>query len=102
MKFQWKNLTGVWLCAICVSLTAAQADGAREWVQGEVVKIDLPRARVTLKHERIPSIKMAAMTMQFKVEPASLLDAVKLGSKLAFTVRNDDGELVITRLRAKP
>ncbi|MBS7806367.1 copper-binding protein [Variovorax sp. PCZ-1] len=81
---------------------AAVAPTAIEWVNGEITKLDAPRSRITLKHERIASIKMDAMTMPFKVKDKALLDGRKVGEKVQFAVRMDDGDLFITQMRAMP
>jgi Cu/Ag efflux protein CusF len=81
---------------------AASAPAAIEWVSGEITKLDAARSRVTLKHERIASIKMDAMTMPFKVKDKALLDGRKVGEKVQFAVRVDDGDLFIAQLRSMP
>ncbi|TAG27131.1 MAG: hypothetical protein EAZ37_06370 [Burkholderiales bacterium] len=82
--------------------SAASAPTAIEWVNGEITKLDAPRSRITLKHERIASIKMDAMTMPFKVKDKALLDGRKVGEKVQFVVRMDGGDLFITQLRSMP
>lgn len=69
-----------------------------ELVSGQVVKVDAGRGKVTLKHARIKSIDMAAMTMPFKVSDASMLQAVKPGDKVRFSVAMVQDELVITQM----
>jgi Cu(I)/Ag(I) efflux system periplasmic protein CusF len=73
-----------------------------EWVNAEITRLQLDRNRVTLKHERIPSIKMDAMTMPFKLKEAKLFDGYKVGDKLQIVVKNDDGDLFITQVRKQP
>ena len=81
------------------SSAAPKPAAAAEWVHGEITRIDAPRKRVTLKHERIASIKMDAMTMPFKLKDVALIDGYKVGDKLQFTVTNDDGDLFVTQVR---
>ena len=78
-------------------MASAYADNP-ETVFGQVVKVDAERGKVTLKHERINSIKMAAMTMPFRVADRSMLSALKPGDKVKFSVAKVDDELVITQL----
>jgi Cu/Ag efflux protein CusF len=78
---------------------AATAPASPEWVNAEITKLDLAKKRVTLKHAPIASIKMDAMTMPFKLKDVALLDGYKLGDKLQFVVKNDDGDLFITQVR---
>jgi Cu/Ag efflux protein CusF len=82
--------------------TPKPAPATPEWVNAEVVKIDAPRNRITLKHERIASIKMDAMTMPFKVKDKALLDGRKSGDKLQVVVQELDGDLFVTHMRALP
>ena len=81
---------------------AASSAVATEWIHGEITKLDAARSRITLKHERIPSIKMDAMTMPFKLKDKALLEGRKVGEKVQFAVRMDDGDLFITQLRSTP
>jgi Cu(I)/Ag(I) efflux system periplasmic protein CusF len=80
----------------------AQNTASPEWVNAEITRLQLDRNRVTLKHERIPSIKMDSMTMPFKLKDAKLLDGYKVGDKLQIVVKNDDGDLFITQVRKQP
>lgn len=80
----------------------AAAPAAIEWVNGEITKLDAARSRITLKHAPIPSIKMDAMTMPFKVKDKALLDGRKVGEKIQFAIRVDDGDLFITQMRSMP
>ncbi len=79
---------------------ASPADGKPEVVKAEVVKVDTGRSKVTLKHAAIKSIKMAAMTMPFKVKDAAMLEALKAGDKVIFSVALVDDELVVTHIQA--
>lgn len=82
-------------------LLASQAwSQAPEWVAATVVKTDAARGKVTLKHEKIASIGMEAMTMPFKVKEPSQLAPLKAGDKVRFTVADDGGELLVTHIRA--
>ena len=80
---------------------AASAFANPERVAGEVVKVDAARKIVTLKHERIPSIDMDAMTMPFKVKDAAPLKTLKVGDKVHFHVVVEDGELFLHHLEVQ-
>ena len=69
-----------------------------EWVNGEVVRVDQSRNRIMLKHEYIPSIKMAPMTMPFGVVKEILLDQYRPGDKVRFQIKVVDGTLDITTM----
>ncbi|MBI2768153.1 MAG: copper-binding protein [Burkholderiales bacterium] len=81
-------------------LAAGHAWAGAEWVRATVTKVDAPRSRVTLKHERIKSIRMAAMTMPFKVKDGAALQGLKAGDKVRFTVALIDDEPVVTAIEA--
>lgn len=78
---------------------SAQAD-TPEKVSGQVVKVDTESGKVTLKHARIKSINMAAMTMPFKVMDAEMLKTVKPGDQVRFSVAVVEGNLVVTQMDA--
>jgi len=69
---------------------------ATEWVNGEVVRVDQSRSRIVLKHEYIPSIKMAPMTMPFGVVKEISLDQYRPGDRVRFQIKVVDGTLDIT------
>ena len=79
--------------------TTTNAPASPEWINAEITRMQLDRSRVTLKHERIESINMDAMTMPFKLKDAKLFDGYKVGDKLQIVVKNDDGDLFITQVR---
>jgi Cu/Ag efflux protein CusF len=79
--------------------STATAPANPEWVNAEITKLDLAKKRVTLKHAPIASIKMDAMTMPFKLKEVALFDGYKVGDKLQFVVKNDDGDLFVTQVR---
>ncbi len=72
-----------------------------EWVRGEVVKLDPERSRITLTHAPIKIVKMAAMTMAFKVKDAAVLAPLKVGDKVRFEVLEQDSELIVQRIEAQ-
>ncbi len=66
-----------------------------EWTRGKIVKIDTETANVTLKHQRIKSIGMQAMTMPFKVADTRALGKFKVGDSVRFTVKQQEDRLFI-------
>ena len=51
------------IIVVFLSLFSVYVFAGPEWVNGEVVRVDQSRNRIMLKHEYIPSIKMAHMTL---------------------------------------
>jgi len=83
---------------VFLSLFSVHAFAASEWVNGEVVRVDQVRNRIVLKHEYIPSIKMAPMTMPFGVVKEIPLDQYRPGDKVRFQIKVVDGALDITTM----
>ena len=83
---------------VLLSLFSVYVFAATEWVNGEVVRVDQSRSRIVLKHEYIPSIKMAPMTMPFGVVKEISLDQYRPGDKVRFQIKVVDGALDITTM----
>lgn len=67
-------------------LHVAQADAPKLFHGvGKVTAVDAPSGFITLKHEAIPGL-MDAMEMQFEAKPATILDGLKVGDKVEFTI----------------
>jgi Cu(I)/Ag(I) efflux system periplasmic protein CusF len=65
---------------------------------GVVKSTNLARPSIELNHEDIKGL-MPAMTMEFYVKDKSLLDNVRAGDRVAFTIENGVGGLKITAIR---
>lgn len=82
--------------AMPASTTASQKNIAGK---GLVVSVDKAAAKVTLKHEAIPAIGWGAMTMDFKVTDKSVLDKVKKGEQIEFTLIKRGQEYLISNIK---
>ncbi len=69
--------------------------------QGEVRAISKEKQRITLKHDEIKNLNMAAMTMGFAVKDPAMLDQVKVGDKVEFKVIKDKGSATLIELKVK-
>ncbi|OYU42773.1 MAG: hypothetical protein CFE44_22120 [Burkholderiales bacterium PBB4] len=78
------------------------ADMAADWARGEVRKVDKAALKITLKHGDIKSLDMPPMTMVFRVADTALLDSVKVGDQVQFSVERRAGAIVVTQLKALP
>ncbi len=87
-----KHAISTVLLACACSLPAWAAP---DWTRARIVKLEPDKARVTLKHQRIHSIGMAAMTMPFKVADGLSLAPFKVGDTVRFTVTERNDHLVI-------
>jgi Cu/Ag efflux protein CusF len=64
----------------------------------EVMKIDKPQQKITLKHGEIRNLDMPPMTMVFRVQDAGMLDAVKVGDKVKFDADKVSGQYTVTKI----
>jgi len=85
---------------ITSSSTALSPAQVRYRGEGQIEAIDFAHATVTLAHGPIPSLKWPAMTMDFRVQEAALLQSFKPGQKVAFEIAEEPaGEFVIVRIQ---
>ena len=83
----------------CVTFGGAMpAWAAPQWTRAVVVQVDPARSRITLRHERIASIDMDAMTMPFDVATGVKLARLKKGDKVRFTVAGQGDRLLVDAL----
>ena len=64
----------------------------------EVMKIDKPQQKITLKHGEIKNLDMPPMTMVFRAQDPAMLDAVKVGDKVKFDADKVGGQYTVTKL----
>jgi Cu(I)/Ag(I) efflux system membrane fusion protein len=82
------------------SSTPSVPKGAGHQAEGKVEDVDAKAGTVTLVHGPVASLKWPAMTMEFKVANASLLQALKPGRQVAVEfVERGQGEWVITGVK---
>lgn len=65
---------------------------------GEIKKVDKPSGKLTIKHGELKNLGMGAMTMVFRAKDAAMLDKVKAGDKVRFTVESANGTLTVTAI----
>ena len=75
------------LFAALILTIATAATAAMPMADGEVRKIDLSAKKITIKH--------GEMTMVFQVKDPALLEKVKVGDKVQFTVENANGAMTV-------
>ncbi|MCY4755041.1 copper-binding protein [Pelomonas aquatica] len=78
----------------------ATATAAAPQSEGEVRKIDRAQGKLTLRHGPLDNLGMPAMTMVFKVADPKLLDGLKEGDKVRFTVERLNGAFTVTAIEA--
>jgi Cu(I)/Ag(I) efflux system periplasmic protein CusF len=75
---------------------------ATDMTDGEVRKIDLEQAKVTLRHQEIKDLDMPPMTMVFVVKDRAQLAKLKPGDKVKFRAINEAGKFTVTEIQALP
>lgn len=81
------------------SLFSVPALSQTDMAQGEVRRLDLQNAKVTIRHGEIKSLDMPPMTMVFVAKPKSLLDGLKVGDKIQFSATEQDSQYVVTSIQ---
>lgn len=70
--------------------------------EGDVRKVDPEAGKITLRHGPIEGeLEMPAMSMVFQVKDASLLQALKVGDRIAATISKEDGVFYIQSAEKK-
>jgi Cu(I)/Ag(I) efflux system membrane fusion protein len=69
---------------------------------GEVRKVDPASAKLTLRHEPVPSLDWPAMTMDFAVADKALLSGLAPGSRVEFEFAESGDAFVISRITTLP
>lgn len=67
-----------------LALSAMPGKAAAQTVDGEVVRINAPESKMSLRHGPIPKLDMDSMTMVFRVQDPAMLTIVKVGDKVKF------------------
>lgn len=71
-------------------------------VKGVVRRIDIPNAKITLKHEEIPNLGMPGMTMPFSVPDVQMLQGLRNGDRVLFTADMVNNELTVMWIEKRP
>lgn len=88
-----KRLFLVVLLLLSISVWAAA-----DWTRADVVKVQPDKNRIVLKHERIQSMDMDAMTMQYDVAKDVPLSGYQVGDKVRFQVVMKGGVMTVSAL----
>ena len=86
------------LMLLC-SLAAAPVWAVTDSGEGEIRKVNTEERQVILRHGDWKGGHMAAMTMAIPVAADINLNNVQRGDRVAFEVKNDSGQWVVTRLQ---
>lgn len=67
--------------------------------KGTIISLDRANENVTLSPDAIPALGWGAMTMDFKVKDKMMLNKIKQGNKVEFTLVRLDSEYIISSLK---
>lgn len=67
-------------------------------VEGQVMKINLEAAKMTLRHGPIANLEMDSMQMVFRVADPAMLTSVSVGDNVVFEADRVDGAITITKI----
>jgi Cu(I)/Ag(I) efflux system periplasmic protein CusF len=79
----------------------AYAQATLPQTEGEVRKIDAAAGKITLKHAEIKNLDMPAMSMAYAVKDPALLQKVKPGDKVNFTLDKIDGAFTVVSIERR-
>ena len=80
---------------------SAYAQAALPQTQGEVRKIDQAAGKITLKHAEIKNVDMPAMSMAYAVKDPAMLQKVKAGDKVNFTMDKINGAFTVVSIEPR-
>ena len=77
---------------------ASHAAQTNSMTKGEIRRIDSGTRKLTIRHEAIPDLDMAAMTMAFRVADTVSVDKLKVGDKIRFSLGKVEGKWVVVAM----
>ncbi len=86
------SMLSMFLAASVQAQTVHQASGT-------VTKLDPDKARVTITHGPVASLRWPSMTMAFGVKDKALLEKTKPGAKVEFSFVQSGRDYVITEVK---
>ena len=87
------------LLAVSAAMMTNPALAQSDMAQGEIRRLDLQNAKVTIRHGEIKTLDMPPMTMVFVAKPKSLLDGLKVGDKIQFIAKEENSQYVVTKIK---
>ena len=85
---------------LAAMIATASLPASAQMTNGEVVKVDQPAGKITIRHGPMKKFDMdEGMTMVYRVQDPALLDAVKAGDRIKFDADRIDGQFTVTRIQ---
>jgi Cu(I)/Ag(I) efflux system periplasmic protein CusF len=94
-------LTTALLASTGFAALSAHAQAGLPQTEGEVRKIDTAAGKITLKHAEIKNLDMPAMSMAYAVKDPALLQKVKPGDKVNFTMDKIKGAFTLVSIEPR-
>jgi Cu/Ag efflux protein CusF len=82
-----------------LALSGSVLAQAQHQAKGTVTRVDREKARLTIKHDPVPSLKWPGMTMGFAVKDKAMLEKAKPGTEIQFSFMQSGREYVITEIK---
>ncbi len=98
MKHRTRKILGKLAGGAALALLLGTAIAQSASADGVIRKLDADASRVVIKHGEWKGMQMGAMTMAFKVRPASLLDGLKVADKVQFSIEKEGADFVVTAI----
>ena len=90
-----------WIAAALLAAVACGGSAKTGNGEGVVRAVDPVANHLTLEHGEVPGL-MKAMTMDYDVADAALLDGLAPGDAVRFTLREDGGRYTVVAIEEKP
>jgi Cu/Ag efflux protein CusF len=84
---------------VAVTAVMATAAFAEDWTKATIKARNAEDGKITLNHETLKSLDMAAMTMTFAIDPALLKDLKEGDAVEIEAVKESNGQVVVKKLR---
>lgn len=96
---QWLRHSLIAISLIGIATIALPAFAQTAMTEGQVRRIDVANAKITIRHGEIKNLDMPPMSMVFVAKPASLLNGIQVGDKILFRAAEEDSQYIVTQLR---
>lgn len=90
-----------WLAATLSTVAFVALAQALPMAEGEVRRIDKASGKIALKHGEIKNLDMPPMSMVFQVKDKAMLDNIKAGDKVNFTVDQVNGDYTVMSIEVR-
>lgn len=94
----WRGAIARGLLATSVAMAISPVMAQAPMAEGEVRRLDVANAKVTIRHGEIKSLDMPPMTMVFTARPPSILKDLQVGDRIRFDAAEQNSQYIVTRI----